>query len=103
MGDIHTGARGECKHFSSFSSRLWFSLPPASIHFWDVQTEMKKLPLHRWPVPYENPVKAEAYRAGYLAWPNEAQKPDRDFEHVDAWIHGWSDARDDDPEAVPSE
>lgn len=63
---------------------------------------MKKLPLHRWPIPYDDPPRAEAYRAGYLAWPDDAHKPDRDFEHMDAWIHGWTDARYDDPEAVTS-
>lgn len=63
---------------------------------------MKRLPLHRWPIPYEEPTRAEAYRAGYLAWPDDSQKPDPDHKHGDAWIHGWSDAREDDLEATPN-
>lgn len=100
---MHTGSRGDYKHFSGLFRRLGVILPAESIPFWEVRTDMKKLPLHRWPIPYEEPEKAEAYRAGYLAWPNDAQRPDPDFEHGDAWIHGWTDARYDDPEAVTSE
>lgn len=64
---------------------------------------MDDLPPHRKPVPYDDPAKARAYRAGYEAWPNGQFGTGWHYRQVSAWLEGWSDARRDDCPLAPEE
>lgn len=63
---------------------------------------MMELPPERCPPPYEDAARAQAYRAGYLAWPDDTYKPDPGHKYEREWLRGWADALEDCPETDSS-
>lgn len=60
---------------------------------------MMELPPERRPPPFSDPAKAQAYRAGYLAWPDDAYKPEPGHKYESEWLRGWAHALNDSSEA----